>query len=170
MSNQPTNDEASVERHVTPEMAERLATGQATLAEFAGLGREQLYEIARVGFRLMNTGRLAEARRIYEGLVAVNPFDSVFHCHLGALHLRSGETAEAIEEFDTALRFNRVSVDALAGRGEAHLNRGQLMEAIRDLRAAIELDPQAARPATERARAILLTLKEAAARQPPAAS
>lgn len=169
MSNQPTNQPEDAGQ-VTPEMAERLATGQVTLAEFVGLRREQLYEIARVGFRLMNTGRLEEARRIYEGLVAVDPFDSVFHCHLGALNLRSGRAEEAIAEFDTALRFNRASVDALAGRGEAYLNRGLLNEAVRDLSAALELDPQATRPSAERARALLLAVKEAAARQRPTAS
>ncbi|HVF56631.1 MAG TPA: tetratricopeptide repeat protein [Pyrinomonadaceae bacterium] len=142
--------------------AERLVTGQTTLAEFTGLRREQLYEIARTGYRMMNSGKLEEARRIYRGLVAADPFDSVFHCHLGAVHLRLSETDAALREFDAALRFNCASTDALAGRGETYLNRGQIAEAVKDLRAAVESDPASKRPSTLRARAILLALKEAA--------
>lgn len=142
-------------------MAERLARGEITLATYVGLRREQLYDIARVGYRLMNSGKLEEARQIYRGLVAADPFDSVFHCHLAATHLRLGETEEAHREFDAALRFNRANIDALAGRGEARLKLGQLAEAVTDLRAAVELDPRAERPSSARAAALLLALSEA---------
>lgn len=156
LRDQPERDDSGMK-----ELAGRLVSGQITLAEYAGLSREQLYEIAQVGYQLMNSGKLVEAREIYRGLVASSPFDSVFHCHLAAVHLRLAATDEAIKEFDTALRFNNANVDAFAGRGEAYLNRGQLAEAIEDLSTAIELDPQAERPSTLRARALLLALKEA---------
>ncbi|HEX7314748.1 MAG TPA: tetratricopeptide repeat protein [Pyrinomonadaceae bacterium] len=146
--------------------ARRLVSGQATLAEYAGLRREQLYEIARVGYQLMNSGRLEEAREIYRGLVAADPFDSVFHCHLAAVNLRMGQTEAALVGFDAALRFNRASVDALAGRGETYFKQGRLGEAVKDLRAAVELDPGAARPSAVRARALLLALGEVAAAVP----
>jgi Flp pilus assembly protein TadD len=140
------------------EAAERLATGQSTLAEFVGLTREQLYEIAGRAYGLMNSGRLEEALVIYRGLVAADPTDSVFHCHLGAVELRRGRAAESESEFTAALRFNRANVDALSGRGEARLRLGRLGEAVEDLRAAAELDPQARRPSTVHARALLVSL------------
>ena len=40
----------TVDAHRSEEMKEKLATGQITLAEYAGLGKEQLYEIAKQGF------------------------------------------------------------------------------------------------------------------------
>jgi tetratricopeptide (TPR) repeat protein len=147
------------------EAAERLATGQTTLAEFLGLGREQLYEIAGRAYGLLNSGKLEEAHAIYRGLVAADPTDSVFRCHLGAAELRRGRAAEAEVEFDAALRFNRSNVDALSGRGEARLCLGRIAEAVKDLRAAVELDPQARRPSTIRARALLVSLRQAALRQ-----
>lgn len=150
--------------NISPELAERLARGEITLADLIGMNKEKQYEIANVGYQLMNRGKLEEARAIYRGLVAADPFDSVFHCHLGAVHFRLGEIEAAIKEFSSALQFNHSNVDALAGRGEAFLSRGQLAEAISDLRAAVELDPQGERPATLRARALLLTLREAAQR------
>lgn len=146
----------------THQAMEKLATGQATLAEIVGLSREQLYEIAQQGYRLLNSGKLEEARQIYAGLVAANPYDSVFHCHLGAVYWRMGDLEKAFAEYDAALRFNRANVDALAGRGELYLSRGDAKKGIADLRAALENDAQATRPSTVRARALLLSLRDAA--------
>lgn len=146
-------------RATDTEAAERLATGQSTLAEFLGLGRAQLYEIAARAYALMNSGRLEEAHVIYRGLVAADPTDSVFRCHLAAVELRRGRAAEAEAAFTDALRFNRANVDALSGRGEARLRLGRPDESVEDLRAALELDPQARRPSTIRARALLASLR-----------
>lgn len=150
----------------TERAMEKLATGQATLAETVGLSREQLYKIAEQGYRLLNSGKLEEARQIYAGLVAADPYDSVFHCHLGAVLWRMGDIERAFEEYDAALRFNIANVDALAGRGELYLAKGEAKKGIADLRAALENDPEGKRPATVRARALLLSLRNAAQNQP----
>jgi Flp pilus assembly protein TadD len=84
--------------------------------------------------------------------------------------LRRGRAAEAEVEFHAALRFNRANADALAGRGEAYLRLGRLAEAVEDLGAAVKLDPQARRPSTIRARALLVSLRQAARRRDPQAS
>ena len=152
---------AQIEHDVSPEMAAKLANGQMTLAQFAGLSREQLYGMANIAYNLLNSGKLEEARDIYRGLVAADPFDSVFHCHLAAVHLRMGDNQAALREFDLALRFNVANIDALAGRGETYLQLGQLSEAVTDLHSALELDPKLSRASTIRARAILLSLKDA---------
>lgn len=148
---------------VSAERASQLARGEITLGEFAGLGRERLYEIAAEGYRMLDAGRLDEALAVYRGLVAADPFDSVFRCHLAATQLRRGDADAALREFDAALRLNVANVDALSGRGEALLSRGRVAEAVRDLNAALELDPQLKRPTTERARSLLLALRQAAA-------
>lgn len=140
----------------------KLATGQITLAEFVGLDQKQLYEIANKGYQLMNSGKLEEARQIYEGLVAANPYDSVFHCHLGAIYWRLGNLDKAFDEYNTSLNFNIANVDALAGRGELLLQKGQIKEGIEDLRSALENDSEGRRPSTQRARALLISLHDAA--------
>lgn len=152
---------------VPPELAARLARGEITLAEFVGLDRRTLYAVAQVGYRLLSSGRLEEAREIYRGLVAADPYDSVFHCHLAAVLHRLGRHDEAIEEYTLALRFNVANTDALAGRGELYAERGLLPEAVADLSAVLRLDPQGARISTVRAGAILKAVKEAIARAAP---
>ena len=147
---------------VPPILAARLVGGEITLADFVGLPRVTLYAIAEVGYQFLNSGKPEQARQIYRGLVAADPYDSVFHCHLAAAHHRLGELDQALEEYTQALRFNIANADALAGRGEIHLQQGRIAEALADLRAAIELDPEGKKTAAMRARAILLALKEVA--------
>jgi tetratricopeptide (TPR) repeat protein len=147
------------------EAREKLATGQITLAEYVGLSRDQMYKIAQQAYQLMNRGKLEEARQIYSGLIAADPYDSVFHCHLGACLFRMGEHEKAFDEYDAALRFNIANIDALAGRGELYIMRGEVKKGVEDLRAALEKDPQGERPTTQRARALLLSMREAARKQ-----
>jgi len=144
------------------EIQEKVATGQITIAQAVGISRKQLYEIANRGYQLFSSGKLDEARQIYAGLVAADPYDSVFHCHLGSVLWRMGETEKALEEYDSAIRLNYASVDALAARGEIYLLRGEIKKGVEDFRAALEYDPKGAHPSSIRARALLLSLRQAA--------
>jgi len=155
-----TNKEEARKR----EIQEKLATGQMTIAEAVGISRKQLYTIAHRGYQLLNSGRLEEARQIYAGLVAADPYDSVFHCHLGAVLWRMGETDKAFDEYNASIRLNIANVDALAGRGEIYLLKGEVKKGIEDLRKALENDPQGTHPSSIRARALLLSLRKAANR------
>src|SRR5262245_16599170 len=76
---------------VSPDSVRKLVTGEITPAQFLGLTQKQLYQIAELAYQLMNSGKLEEAKRVYQGLVAADPHDSVFHCHLAATHHRLGE-------------------------------------------------------------------------------
>lgn len=137
-----------------------LANGEITLAQYVGLGKDELYAIARQAHQLLNSGKLEEARDLYQGLVAADPFDSVFHCHLGAAQLRLNEPDAAFEQFNLALQYNIANVDAFVGRAEILLARGDLTAAVADFKKALELDSEGARASTLRARAKLLALKD----------
>lgn len=144
------------------EIQEKLATGQITIAQAVGISRKQLYALANRGYQLYSSGKLEEARQIYAGLVAADPYDSVFHCHLGSVLWRLGETEKAVEEYDAAIRLNFANVDALAARGEIYLLNGDVKRGIEDLRAALEHDPKGTHPSSIRARALFLSLRQAA--------
>lgn len=151
------------------EKAFRLARGEITLAQYAGLTRVELYAVAREAYRMMGGGRLAEALTIYRGLAAADPYDSVFRCHLAAALLRTGDAEAALSEFDAALRLNVANGDALSGRGETRLRLGQFSEAVKDLTAAAVLDPKTTRPSTVRALSLLNAVREAARQKKSAA-
>jgi tetratricopeptide (TPR) repeat protein len=155
---------------ISPKLAEDIKNGNVTLAQVAGLDTRKLYEIANVGFKMLSSGKLQEAKTIYSGLVAASPDDSVFHCHLGATHHRLGEFDAAYGEYEKALSLNAENVDALVGRGELKYMRGGYEEAVNDLRRAFELDPMGKRPSTQRARTLIWSLKEALEKQEKAAN
>lgn len=145
--------------------AARLMNGQITLAEYAGLSKKELYVIAQQAYQLLQTGRLEESRTIYQGLVAADPYDSVFRCHLGSVLLRSGNQDEALKQFNFALQYNIANVDAMVGRGEIYFMRGEIENAVKDFQKAVELDSEIKRDSTTRAQAALLSIKNAIDKQ-----
>jgi len=147
---------------VPPELAERLVKGEITLGEFFGLSPNVLYGIAKIAYQLLNTGRVDAALDIYKGLVAASPYDSVFHCHLAACYYTRENYDLAMKHFERSLEINLSNVDALVGRGELQLRKGKIPEALADWKKAIDLDPDAKRASTKRARSNILMLKEMA--------
>jgi Tfp pilus assembly protein PilF len=137
-----------------------LLRGEITLAQVFGLDKPALYEIARAGYDLLTSGKLREAKQIYAGLVAADPYDSVFHCHLAAVHHRLGEFDAAFAQYEQSLKFNVSNCDALVGHGEILLSRGQLALGFSDLKRAITIDREGKRLSTARARALLLALHQ----------
>jgi tetratricopeptide (TPR) repeat protein len=149
---------------------EKLVAGEITIAEAVGISQQELYAIAERGYQLFNSGKLEEARTIYAGLVVANPYDSVFHCHLGAVLYRMGEVEKAFEEYDASIRYNLANVDALAGRGEIYCQRGEIKNAVKDLSKAVELDKEGSYPSSIRARALLLAIRQEALKKDSAAN
>jgi Tfp pilus assembly protein PilF len=157
MSQTPTPNPPPVK--IPEELSTRLINGEINLGQFLGLSRSAQYAIAQLADNLLDSGQYDRARQIFEGLVAADPFDSVFHCHLAAAHQRLNQHEQAAASFTKALKFNSANVDALTGRGEVYLSMGKPQEAVQDLTQAVSLDPKGSRASTVRARAILLTLK-----------
>src|SRR5262245_47241347 len=60
----------------------------------------------------------------------------------GVAHLRAQQAAQAIREFDNALRLDPKSVLAHTHRGEAYLQKGETIRALADCEEAIRLDPR----------------------------
>jgi Tfp pilus assembly protein PilF len=144
------------------EAAEKLIRGEITLGEFLGMPREVLYRYAEIGHNFLQAGNTQQAMQIFQGLVAASPFDSVFHCQLAATYMTLEHYDEAFESFEQALRLNGSHVDALVGRGELYLRRGNVPEGLADFAKAVEKDPELKRRSTQRARSMLLVLKQQA--------
>lgn len=159
------NEQENIQKETESELQnlrdEKLIGGEMTIGEYVGLTKQQLYEIAQKGYQLVETGRLEEAKIIYQGLIAADPFDSVFHCQLGGIYFKQKDYENAFKEYDDSIRFNLANVDALAGRGELYLMQEKYREGIEDLKKAVENDPKATKQSSIRARGLLLSLKDA---------
>ncbi|QPF84021.1 tetratricopeptide repeat protein [Bradyrhizobium genosp. L] len=87
------------------------------------------------------------------------------HATRGQVLARSGNTDEALAEFDSALAADPYNIQALYGRGLIYQGRGQHQQAVEDFTAASGLSPQKAEPLIGRATSYLALdkAKEAAA-------
>jgi tetratricopeptide (TPR) repeat protein len=141
--------------------------GRASLGAAGGWTAEELRLVADVGYALAEQGREREAIAVFEGLAALAPATAYFRSALGALWLRVGEPAAAVEHLDAALAADPEDLTALTNRGEARLRLGEFGAAREDLqavaRASAPPDTTAAMCVT-RARALLRALDA-----PPAA-
>ncbi|HWS55292.1 MAG TPA: tetratricopeptide repeat protein, partial [Pyrinomonadaceae bacterium] len=127
--------------------------------------------VADVGYALAEQGREREAIAVFEGLAALAPATAYFRSALGALWLRVGEPALAVEHLDAALAADPQDLTALVNRGEARLRLGEFDAARADLQAvarAVAPPETTSAMCVTRARALLRAL-DAPTRPGPAA-
>jgi tetratricopeptide (TPR) repeat protein len=140
--------------------------GRASLGAAGSWTAEELRLVADVGYALAEQGREREAIAVFEGLAALAPATAYFRSALGALWLRVGEPALAVEHLDAALEADPEDVTAALNRGEARLRLGDFDAARADLTAIARRgappETTAARCVT-RARALLRVLETPAA-------
>lgn len=144
----------------SPHRFEQFLRGQITLGDLEGITKEEQYEMANVGYSYLASGRIEPAKTVFEGLIALDPFDAYFHTALGAIAQQNGDLQEAEARYTRALEINPCSPTALAHRGEIRVLRGKLGDGSRDLVRALEEDPHGTHPATLRARATIQVLRD----------
>jgi tetratricopeptide (TPR) repeat protein len=134
--------------------------GQMTLGDLEGVTKQQQYEVAQIGHAYLSSGKFPEAKKIFEGLLALDPFDAYFHMALGSIAQQTDDLVEADKRYSRALEINPLSPTAFANRGEVRVMSGRLAEGAQDLVKSIQLDPDGKEQATIRAKATVRVLKE----------
>lgn len=140
---------------LTKENLERFIKGEITWAQANGLTMEQVYSFAEFGYNLFEQGRYEDARKIFEGLIVLNPYDGYFHSVLGSIFARQGLDQAALKEYTTSLELDPNNAQVHVNRAELYLKSGQFEEAMTDLKQAVSVDPIGHNvPAIARARAL----------------
>lgn len=137
--------------------------GELTLAELEGMTADQAAAIAETGCELAESGRLEEARVLFEGLVEMNPRDAGAHAALGTVYQKLARLPDALQSYSLAIGLDPLHPVALANRGELRLRSGD-GEGFRDLEGAVAADPRGRTAAGTRAAAWIAALSQAAAR------
>jgi Flp pilus assembly protein TadD len=114
--------------------------------------------MAKVGYAALLAGKLETAKTVFEGLLALDPFDVYFLSALGSVAQQNGNLEEAERRYSRALEINPFSPFALSHRGEVRLMQGRVEDGVDDLLRAIEEDPAGRDPGVQRARATLTIL------------
>ena len=152
---QPPEGKTYHEQHIA-----KFLMGQMTLGDLEGITKQQQYEIAEIGHAYLTSGKLDEAKKVFEGLMALDPFDAYFHMALASIAQQKDDLVEAEKRYSRALEINPFSASAHANRGEIRVMAGRLEDGAGDLVKAIQLDPEGKEPATIRAKATVRVLKE----------
>jgi Flp pilus assembly protein TadD len=95
----------------------------------------------KIAFRLHQTGRLAEAAKIYGGVLRDDPANHQAANLSGLAALQSGAYVEAIELISTAVEAAPHNAGYRSNLGEAYRQNGQLGDAIQAFRKALALEP-----------------------------
>lgn len=138
-----------------PRRMKQFLEGQITLGELEGISKQAQNEIAKLGHRNLLQGKLKDARKVFAGLVALDPRDSYFRLAMGSVAQRQRQNEEAERHYSDALVLDPKSVHAYANRGEVRLLLGKTVEGAKDLFEAVKLDPQGKEEVTRRAQASL---------------
>ncbi|MBX5482223.1 MAG: tetratricopeptide repeat protein [Myxococcaceae bacterium] len=128
------------------------------------LSRRQLAEMALFGHQLFETGRLEEARVVFEGLVGLGTPDAFPHTMLGTVYLAQGKLDRAMALFEEALEFDPHDLAARVYRSELRINQGHTRQAMAELAQVIAEGP-ADDPFVERAHRLVHILRAGAKRR-----
>ncbi len=123
----------------------------------------EVLALAAVARQYADHGRVEEARTLLEGLQVLEPDNSYLHTALGCVLLRLSAEAEALEQFDEALRLDPRDAAAHTYAGELRLRRGEEQTGLLHLEAAVALDPEGRNPYSNRARTLRLVARPAPA-------
>lgn len=143
-----------------PNRVESFVRGHITLGELEGISKDAQYQMAKQGYSFMREGKLDQAKTVFEGLQALDPYDAYFHLVLGTITQEQGDLDRAEKLYTRSLEINPFSPVALAQRGEIRLGKGQFAEALADLGKSVQEDPEGNEPAARRARVLLQLMKQ----------
>lgn len=127
------------------------------------LTQEQVQGFASLGYNLYEQGKFDDAKKVFEGLTAVDPNSSYGFAGLGAIALAKEppDLDTAISNLKKAAELDSKNATIHANLGEALLRKAQLTEAAAEFHKAMELDPEKKDAGANRARAIISGLRVA---------
>lgn len=146
-------DQESLE--ATQERFARFMQGKITWAELTRTSMAQLYALADLGYNLFEQAKYEEARKIFSGLAAFNPYDPYFHAVLGSIFAKQDQMDAALREYGLAIQLDAGDPQVFVNRAEVLISLGRLEEAIADLKRAIDADPQGDHPSSLRAKVLV---------------
>ncbi len=145
----------SIDPDKLADLLPKWASGQVTLKELKGYTDDELYAIAHTGYFFLMQGKNAEAKTLFEGLVAIDPRNDYYYRALGVIFHKLGDAERAVKQFSYAIRVNPRSPSAYVNRAEVYLTQTKHAEAAQDLRRALELMGPREGALARKARALL---------------
>ncbi|KAJ8610114.1 hypothetical protein CTAYLR_007093 [Chrysophaeum taylorii] len=118
----------------------QIATSVLSAAASRAAGRRELDEAIAVGYLMVNSGRLGEAVRIFDEVLAARPETARARLGRGSARALAGDLEGAVADFDVAIEASPESADGWKRRGQTRVALGDAVGAVGDFDRAIELD------------------------------
>lgn len=132
--------------------------GDIVMADLYEMSRQELFDIAAQGQLFFDTGKLDEAATVFEGLVALDPYEGSFHTGLGAVYQQRQKLDEACIEYDRALALNEQDLAARCNRAEIRVQQRDFDAAADDIKEIALRDPEGASGHSQRAKVLAMAL------------
>jgi Flp pilus assembly protein TadD len=116
---------------------------------------QELDLLGDLAYRLVRAGRFEEARRVTEGIVALDPDGYYGHALLGALWERCGDRREARRAYEAAVRCNPRDAASILNLGRMRILAGEVNEGLSEVRRAWLLEARKGTEVARLARAVL---------------
>ena len=139
---------------------QKVLRGEASLNEYIGLEPSELTAAATLAANLYEQGRTAEARAIFEGLMALDRRLYLGYAGLGVIELIEGNLELALGNLTRAAELNPDDATVQSNLGQVLLKCSEFARARRCFERAIALDPRGHDPGANRARAIIQGLRQ----------
>jgi tetratricopeptide (TPR) repeat protein len=151
----------TLEDTFTAENVEKFILGDITWGQLHAITQEDAYTFAKYAYAQYEAGRFFDAKKIFQALVIINPYDAYYHMMHGACLQMLDENEAALDEYTAAIQLDNTNIQALVNRAELNLQSARFEEAARDLKRVSDLDPKGTGPATQRARALAYATAQA---------
>lgn len=79
-------------------------TGSKTFAQMMGITAQQAFEMAERGYDMLNGGAADDARKMFEGLVVMNPRDARMWASLGVAYEQLDRRDDAAHAFNACIQ------------------------------------------------------------------
>jgi tetratricopeptide (TPR) repeat protein len=134
------------------ERLQKIASGELKSSEILDINADQMAAVLAVGHILYENGKLAEAQKIFDGLLVLDGKNPLLHAMLGSIYQQQQRFQFAYRHYTRAIDAFPQDIASLLNRGEILLRFGKFNEAAADFKAAVDLDPEQKNPFANRAR------------------
>jgi Flp pilus assembly protein TadD len=132
--------------------------GDIVMADLYEMSRQELFDIAAQGQLFFDTGKFDEAATVFEGLVALDPYEGSFHTGLGAVYQQRNKLEEACIEYDRAIALNENDLAARCNRAEIRVQERNFDAAANDIKEIALRDPEGSSGHSQRAKVLAMAL------------
>jgi tetratricopeptide (TPR) repeat protein len=145
---------------IDSESINKFRRGEFNLAQAFGIDSGQVAALLLTGHTLFEQGRLESAKNIFQGLATLDARNPYVHGILGSICQKQRELPQTIAHYGKALKLYPDDINSLTNRGEVYWELGKFAEAAKDFKKAIELDPKREHPAANRARLLVVLIRD----------